>query len=107
MPADIGALDDYMRDMLTGPDLFVTAAARELALQIVMRPPVGLAKRPVLEVVNFITVGLLPAGLRRQFGLSWDPLRSLMLRGGAEYAKRVLVPLAPGRLRFVSSARAN
>ncbi|HVF78601.1 MAG TPA: oxygenase MpaB family protein [Solirubrobacteraceae bacterium] len=106
MPVDIRDFDDYMHDMLTGRDLFVTSAARELALQIVMRPPVGLAKRPVLEVVNFITVGLLPVGLRRQFGLSWDPLRSLMLRGGAEYAKRVLVPLAPERLRFVSSARA-
>jgi uncharacterized protein (DUF2236 family) len=105
MPADIHDFDDYMQGMLTGGDLFVTAAARELALQIVMRPPVGLAKRPVLELVNFITVGLLPAGLRRQFGLSWDPLRGLMLRGGAEYAKRVLVPLAPQRLRFVSSAR--
>ncbi|MDP8968768.1 MAG: DUF2236 domain-containing protein [Actinomycetota bacterium] len=107
MPADIRAFDEYMRGMLSGSDLFVTSQARELALQIVMRPPVGLTKRPVLEVVNFITVGLLPAGLRRQFGLSWDPLRSLMLRGGAEYAKRVLVPLAPERLRFVSSARAQ
>jgi hypothetical protein len=29
-----------------------------------------------------------------------------MLRGGAEYAKRVLVPLAPEKLRLVSSARA-
>jgi uncharacterized protein (DUF2236 family) len=105
MPADIDAFDAYMDDMLNGSDLFVTSAARELALQIVMRPPVGLAKRPVLELVNFITVGLLPVGLRRQFGLSWDPLRSLMLRGGAEYAKRVLVPLAPQRLRLVSSAR--
>jgi uncharacterized protein (DUF2236 family) len=72
-----------------------------------MRPPVGLAKRPVLELVNFVTVGLLPVQLRRQYGLSWDPLRSLMLRGGAEYAKRVLVPLAPERLRFVSSARSG
>ena len=105
MPADIRDFDDYMRDMLTGGDLFVTSAARELALQIVMRPPVRLAKRPVLELVNFITVGLLPDQLRRQFGLGWDPLRSLLLRGGAEYAKRVLVPLAPERLRFVSSAR--
>jgi len=105
MPADISAFDAYMHAMLHGSDLHVTSAARELALQIVMRPPVGLRKRPVLEVVNFITVGLLPPGLRRQFGLSWDPLRALMLRGGAEYAKRVLVPLAPGRLRFVSSAR--
>jgi uncharacterized protein (DUF2236 family) len=107
MPVDIRDFDDYMRDMLTGSELFVTPAARELALEIVMRPPVGLAKRPVLEVVNFITVGLLPVQLRRQFGLAWDPLRSLLLRGGAEYAKRVLVPLAPGRLRFVSSARAR
>ena len=107
MPADIRAFDAYMQDMLDGSELFVTSQARELALQIVMRPPVTLRRRPVLEVVNFITVGLLPAGLRRQFGLSWDPLRSLMLRGGAEYAKRVLVPLAPERLRFVSSARAQ
>jgi uncharacterized protein (DUF2236 family) len=102
MPDGIRDFDDYMRDMLTGGDLFVTSAARELALQIVMRPPVRLTKRPVLELVNFITVGLLPDQLRRQFGLSWDPLRSLLLRGGAEYAKRVLVPLAPERLRFVS-----
>jgi uncharacterized protein (DUF2236 family) len=105
MPADIAAFDAYMRDMLDGPDLYVTSAARELAVKIVLQPPVPLIRRPALELVNFVTVGLLPAQLRRQYGLSWDPLRSLMLRGGAEYAKRVLVPLAPGRLRFVASAR--
>ena len=60
MPADIRDFDAYMRGMLGGDDLFVTSAARELALQIVMRPPVPLTKRPVLELVNFITVGLLP-----------------------------------------------
>ena len=106
MPVDIDAFDAYMTRMLNGDDLFVTSAARELAIDIVMRPPVPLARRPVLELVNFITVGLLPAKLRKQFGLSWDPLRELALRGGAEYAKRVLVPLAPERLRLVSSARA-
>ncbi len=105
MPADIRAFDQYMRDMLDGPDLHVTSAARELAVKIVLQPPVPLIRRPILEVVNFVTVGLLPATLRRQYGLSWDPVRSLMLRGGAEYAKRVLVPLVPGRLRFVASAR--
>ena len=105
MPEDIHVFDAYMQRMLNGEDLFVTAAARELAIDIVMRPPVPLTHRPVLELVNFITVGLLPATLRRQYGLTWNPLRSLALRGGAEYAKRVLVPLAPERLRFVSSAR--
>jgi uncharacterized protein (DUF2236 family) len=107
MPAGIAEFDEYMHDMLLGPDLHVTGAARELAVQIVMRPPVPLTRRPVLELVNFMTVGLLPARLRRQYGLSWDPLRSLMLRGGAEYAKRVLVPLAPERLRFVADARSS
>jgi uncharacterized protein (DUF2236 family) len=107
MPAGIEDFDAYMRDMLDGPDLHVTSAARELAIKIVLQPPVPLHRRPILELVNFVTIGLLPPQLRRQYGLSWDPLRSLMLRGGAEYAKRVLVPLAPGRLRFVSSARAS
>jgi uncharacterized protein (DUF2236 family) len=105
MPATIADFDAYIHDMLAGGDLYVTEAARELAIQIVMRPPVPLHRRPILELVNFITVGLLPSELRRQYRLSWDPLRSLMLRGGAEYAKRVLVPLAPPRLRLVSSAR--
>ncbi len=105
MPADIDAFDAYMTDMINGDDLFVTSAARELAIEIVMRPPVPLIRRPVLELVNFITVGLLPSRLRRQYGLHWDPLRSLALRGGAEYAKRVLVPLAPQGLRVVPSAR--
>jgi uncharacterized protein (DUF2236 family) len=106
MPATIDDFDAYMRDMLTSGDLYVTEAARELAIGIVMRPPVPLHRRPVLELVNFITVGLLPTELRRQYRLSWDPLRALALRGGAEYAKRILVPLAPERLRLVSSARA-
>jgi uncharacterized protein (DUF2236 family) len=105
MPADIDAFDAYMRRMIGGADLFVTPDARELAIEIVLHPPVPLIRRPVLELVNFITVGLLPRRLRRQYGLHWDPLRSLALRGGAEYAKRVLVPLAPDGLRVVPSAR--
>ncbi|MDQ3722951.1 MAG: DUF2236 domain-containing protein, partial [Actinomycetota bacterium] len=49
MPAGIRDFDDYMHGMLGGSDLFVTSAARGLALQIVMRPPVPLTRRPVLE----------------------------------------------------------
>lgn len=105
MPADIGAFDAYMADMLASGDLHVTDEARRLAIRIVMQPPVPLRVRPLLEVANFVTVGLLPPDLRRQFGLSWDPLRALVLRGGAEYTRRVLVPLAPGRLRFSPSSR--
>ena len=107
MPLDIHGFDGYMREMLAGPDLHVTGNARELALQIVLRPPVPLTHRPVLKLVNFITVGLLPARLRHQYGLPWNPMYALILRGGAAYARRVLVPVAPERLRFVASARAG
>ena len=64
------------------------------------------AARPLLELANQITVGLLPADIRRQYGLRWDPARAVALHGGAEYVKRVVVPLLPARLRLVASARA-
>jgi uncharacterized protein (DUF2236 family) len=100
MPPDIDAFRGYMRGMLEGPELHVTERARELGLRIVMRPPVGLVHRPLLELANFITVGLLPQRVRRGFGLWWDPARSVALRGGAEYTRRVLIPLLPERARY-------
>jgi len=100
MPDAIEDFDLYMNDMVEGDDLYVTDEARELALEIVMRPPVPLHARPMLEVANFATVGLLPPKVRRMYGFSWDPARALVLRGGAEYAKRVVVPLLPDRWRY-------
>jgi uncharacterized protein (DUF2236 family) len=106
MPDTIEDFDAYMDDFLAGDDLFITDEARELAIKIVMRPPVPLKARPLLELANQITVGLLPARMRRGYGLRWDPMRSVALHGGAEYVKRVVVPVLPERLRLVSSARA-
>jgi len=100
MPRTIEDFDAYMAGMVEGDELFVTPEARELAVQIVMRPPVPLPARPVLEVANFVTVGLLPPRVREMYGFSWDPARALVLRGGAEYTKRVVVPLLPDRLRY-------
>jgi uncharacterized protein (DUF2236 family) len=105
MPATIDDFDAYLHGMLDSGDLHVTPEARDLALQIVMRPPVALHVRPVLELANFVTVGLLPRGLRREYGLSWDPARSLALRANAHYTKHVVLPLLPDRLRTVPRAR--
>ena len=91
--------------MLESGDLHITPQARELAIEIVMRPPVPLRVRPLLELANQITVGLLPGEIRRGYGLSWDPARSVALHGGAEYVRRVVVPLLPERLRLSRGAR--
>ena len=97
MPDTIEDFDAYMGGMLARGDLHVTPQARELAIEIVMRPPVPLRLRPLLELINQITVGLLPDEIRRLYGLRWDPARAVALRGGAEYVRRVVVPLLPER----------
>jgi uncharacterized protein (DUF2236 family) len=106
MPADFRAFRAYMEGMLTSGDLHVTPHARELAVDIVMRPPVPRLARPVRDLVNQATIGLLPASVRRAYGFRWDPIRELALTGHAEYAKRLVVPFAPDKLRFIPQARA-
>jgi uncharacterized protein (DUF2236 family) len=106
MPATIEDFDAYLEGMLASGDLLVTDDARELAIDIVLHPPVPAHLRPLVELVNQITVGLLPAPIRRMYGFSWDPIRSVALHGGAEYVKRVVVPVLPERLRTVPVARA-
>lgn len=106
MPSTWADFERYMEEMLGSGDLHVTPTARDVGIDVVMRPPVSLRARPLVELANFITVGLLPGDIRRQYGFSWDPARALALRGGAEYVKRVLVPLLPERVRLVTSARA-
>jgi uncharacterized protein (DUF2236 family) len=106
MPASIEAFDAYVREMIDGGELFVTERARSLAIEIVLRPPVPLHLKPVVELVNQTTVGLLPSRVRRLYGFSWDPLRAVALHGGAEYVKRVVVPALPDRIRLLPVARA-
>ena len=91
MPTDIDAFERYMADMYASGDLFVSEAARELAIDIVLKPPVPARYRALRELVNQITVGLLPAGLRRQYGFSWDPLRGAALAGAAQVLRRLPV----------------
>jgi uncharacterized protein (DUF2236 family) len=106
MPDDLAA---YREEMLTSDRLHVSRWARERARSIVMEPPVPLAARPLVETVNFVTVTLLPDRIRREYGFSRLPpafVRKAVVAGGAEYVKRVLVPVLPDRLRLVPSARA-
>lgn len=87
-------------------ELDVVPEARALSRKIVLEPPVPWPYRPLIEVANVVTAGTLPPRVRRMYGLSWDPLREAGLRGGAEWSRRVLLPLLPGALRLTPGARA-
>jgi len=108
MPADLDALDEYRRAIYASGDLVVTDWAREQARKIVLEPPVPLPARPLVEAVNFITVALLPAQIRDQYGFSVlppAPLRELAVSAYASYVRRGVMPFVPGRLRRIPVAR--
>ncbi len=105
-PEDIDAFEAYMVAMHASGDLDVGDKARDLAIDIVMQPPVPLRLRPLLELANQITIGLLPADIRRMYGFRWDPVRGLAVRANAEYLKRFVIPVLPERLRIAPSVRA-
>lgn len=109
MPHTLADLDAYRRRMLDGDELHVTDWARRRAREIVLEPPIPWAARPIVEAVNFTTIALLPDRIRREYGFSPVPpafLRKALVRGGSEYAKRLVIPLLPNRLRLVPAARA-
>ncbi len=109
MPDSLDEADEYRREMLEGDRLEVSDWARERAREIVLEPPVPLAARPLVEAANFVTITLLPDRIRREYGFSRippQPLRSVLVAGGAEYMKRVVLPVLPARLRLVGAARA-
>jgi uncharacterized protein (DUF2236 family) len=108
MPASVAELDDYRELMYDSGRLHVTDWARTRALEIVFRPPVPLQLRPLLEAVNYITVDLLPPGIRKQYGFTPippAPIRGLTVGATAEYLERVVVPLLPRGLRLIPAAR--
>ena len=108
MPDTLDDLRGYGRAMIRGDRLCVGDWARRRAREIVLEPPVPTQLRPVLETVNFVTIALLPDEIRRQYGFSplMPPLaRKALVRGGALYVRRGLLPLLPDVVRHVPSAR--
>jgi uncharacterized protein (DUF2236 family) len=109
MPDTLADLRDYKRAMLEGDALHVSDWARSRAREIVLEPPVPVVAQPLVELVNFITISLLPGEIRRQYGfrpIPPAPLRRALVAGGAEYVKRAVIPFLPDRLRLVPAARA-
>ena len=93
MPAGMSAFETYMDE--TVESLEVSDTARQLATEL-FQPGSGLA--PAMGLLRVLTSGLLPASLREQFELPWDPVREASLQA-AEKLSRAVVPLLPPLLR--------
>ncbi|TML91600.1 MAG: DUF2236 domain-containing protein [Actinobacteria bacterium] len=96
-PPDLEAFRAYVRGCIA--TLEVSDTARRLARDV-LHPRLPWPVAPVAELGRQITVGLLPAPLRDQYGLGWDGhrRRALLLAG---LGSRLVLPRVPGLIRRV------
>jgi uncharacterized protein (DUF2236 family) len=100
------ALDDFRAYLtrMVAETITVGPEARRLAREI-FRPPGFPALGLVGLVARFVTVGLLPATVREQYGYHWTPARTRLLEALAR-AVRTALPAVPPVLRVAPPARA-
>jgi uncharacterized protein (DUF2236 family) len=97
-PATLADFRAYQLRMLES-ELRVGPDAREVARSI-LEPPVPTALRPLARALVLANIGLLPAPLREQYGLSWGPARDALLSASSRSSRRVLLPLLPRSFRL-------
>jgi uncharacterized protein (DUF2236 family) len=85
MPTTYADLRDYISGRLTDGSLWISDERREAAKQMVLSPPpfgplLRAAVLPLHETIKLVSVGMLPAEVRKLLGYSWDPAREALLR---------------------------
>ncbi|KQR53870.1 hypothetical protein ASF88_03200 [Leifsonia sp. Leaf336] len=95
-PSDVAGFQKYWDEML--PQLVVTSTTRALAEQILRPNGMPVVLRGVLPASRLVTTGLLPACVREQFGLPWDPAVERRFERRMSWAAAVY-PRLPAALR--------
>jgi uncharacterized protein (DUF2236 family) len=98
-PADLAEFRSYFRRMVTELSGLMSDESRRLGHRV-LYPRLPVLVAPVTAGFRELTIGLLPAPLRRAYGLRWDPARQLALNATA-LATRATLPWVPPTLRRV------
>ena len=102
IPDTYAELRRWMADRIDSGEVRVSPTARRLSQAILY--PTTFPPRFVWDAAHLASISLMPAELRRQYGLVWNADRA---RGAERLATitRWAVPRMPARLRFVKAAR--
>src|SRR3954464_2229408 len=103
LPRNTADLDAYIREILGSGTLAVTDSSRSLARAILF-PPGWRLLWPVFRPVQLITIGLLPAALRKAYGFEWTPRETRALVRWTT-ALKLLRRLLPAVVRQWPSSR--
>jgi uncharacterized protein (DUF2236 family) len=103
LPRSFGELGRYMDAMLASGAITVTDNARMLARDV-LYPPAPRLAAPALSLVRLQTVGLLPPGIREDYGFPWSARRERLLGVSTGLARTVL-RVTPPIIRHWPAAR--
>jgi uncharacterized protein (DUF2236 family) len=78
VPRSRAALGEYMERVYGSGEIVVSAQARELAARV-LAPPFGPLGAPAVAINRLLTVGTLPADVRRQYGFDWTAREETLL----------------------------
>jgi uncharacterized protein (DUF2236 family) len=92
IPPTLADFRDYLGGQLAGPEICVTAPAREVA-SIVLEAPMPAPLRPLVPVHRLATAALLPARIREEYGLGWSRAHAIRLAVAAPSLRVLAVPL--------------
>ena len=96
-PDRLREFDVYLREMIDGGHVQVTARAKELG-RLVVRPPLHLVPGPVMVPFEVVTAGLLPPALREAYGLAWGRRQQRAFKLAVAAVPRI-VAITPPALR--------
>ncbi len=71
IPRSQAALDGYMKATIGSGAIAVGVDAHQLATTV-LAPPIGRLVWPATRVNRLVTIGLLPAAVREQYGFTWS-----------------------------------
>ena len=99
-------LEDFRAyfDRVVERDLRATSAGRAVWASIERPAKVPRLLQPVFLPNTLLTAGLLPPGLRAQFGLEWGPAKEKVMQASLSSVARA-IPLLPATARFFPEAR--
>ncbi len=99
IPAALADFREYLHAQLAGPEICVTAPAREVAA-VILEAPLPAPLRLLAPAHRLATTALLPARLREEYGLGWSRAHALPLALATRPLRLLAGPLlqAAGRV---------
>jgi uncharacterized protein (DUF2236 family) len=104
IPPTIDGLRAYMQEVIESGQLRPSDGSKAVG-NLIMNPPPETPQRPLWRLISFWSYGLLPFEIRENiYSTNWSLAHDIGLHGSLRLMK-LLLPLAPERIRLIPPAR--